>query len=49
VVTFMSGLGGTGQGTYGLNPTFTWQVPANAVATAGSGTAYQATMTFTTQ
>ena len=49
VVTFMSGVGGTGQGTFGLNPTLTWTVPSNAVAAAVTGTAYQATITFTTQ
>lgn len=48
VVSFMSGTG-AGQGTYGLNPTFTWAVPANAAAAATVGTAYQATITFTTQ
>jgi hypothetical protein len=48
VVTFMSGTG-SGQGTYGVNPTFTWTVPANAAAAATVGTAYQATITFTTQ
>ncbi|MFN2462956.1 MAG: hypothetical protein ABR573_03510 [Candidatus Dormibacteria bacterium] len=47
-VTFMSA-SGAGQGTFGLNPTFTWTVPANSVAAAGTGTAYTATMTFTTQ
>ncbi len=48
-VTFMSATGGNGTGTYGLNPSFTWAPPANTVATAVTGTAYQATMTFTTQ
>ena len=47
-VTFMSATGGNGTGTYGLNPSFTWDPPANSVA-GGGGTAYQATMTFTTQ
>ncbi len=47
-VTFMSATGGAGLGTFGLNPSFSWDPPANAVA-AGGGTAYQATMTFTTQ
>jgi hypothetical protein len=48
-VTFMSATGGLGTGTFGLNPSFTWSPPANTVAAASTGTAYQATMTFTTQ
>jgi hypothetical protein len=48
-VTFMSATGGTGLGTFGLNPSFTWSPPANTAAAASTGTAYQATMTFTTQ
>lgn len=46
-VSFMSA-SGLGCGIFGLNPTFAWTVPANATA-AGGGTAYTATMTFTTQ
>ncbi|MHB8508111.1 MAG: WxL domain-containing protein [Candidatus Dormibacteria bacterium] len=48
-VTFLSASGGTGLGTFGVNPTFTWSPPANTVAAATTGTAYTATMTFTTQ
>ena len=49
-VTFMSatGTGTGGCGTFGLNPTFTWAVPANAFS-SGLGIAYSGTMTFTTQ
>jgi len=45
-VQFMSA-NGSGWGVFGLNPSFTWTVPANAFA--GLGTVYTATMTFTTQ
>lgn len=45
-VQFMSA-NGSGWGVFGLNPGFTWTIPANAYA--GLGTVYTATMTFTTQ